>query len=123
MGEGREGRPRQSRIFRVLFGGWITANRRRQPRFRTAQHVDSKHTPHGVRPKEDSCSRSGERLNPVNRLASPLDKKSRKTQKTFPPFPRLYPLLFELIRRLLDESHVGLPVACVGAGLSQTAPD
>src|SRR5262245_66190463 len=57
-GEGREGRPRQSRIFRVLFGGWITPT-------------------------------AGERLNPVNRFGSPLDKKSRKTKKTFPPFPRL----------------------------------
>jgi hypothetical protein len=85
MGEGREGRPRQSRIFRD------------GPRFRTAQHVDSKRAPHEVRAKEDSCSRSGERLNPVNRLGSPLDKKSPQNQKTFSAFSTTLPLLFEIL--------------------------
>jgi hypothetical protein len=67
----------------VLFGGLITANSRRRPPSSAQLGTSIANVRLMSAAKEDSCSRSGERLNPVNRLGSPLDKESRKPRKHF----------------------------------------
>ena len=80
----------------MLFGGLITANSRRRPPSSAQLGTSIANVRLMSAAKEDSCSRSGERLNPVNRLGSPLDKESRKPRKHFRLFPTLA-LLFEIL--------------------------